>query len=160
MKKRSLIGIIIGIGIPLLTGGISALLTRKNMQLFDTLKQPPLSPPGWLFPVAWTILYILMGLASYYVYRHKKSEQNEEINSALRLYGLQLFFNFMWSIVFFNLKWYLFAFIWLMILWVMILVMTCKFMHIDRRAGNMIIPYVLWVTFAAYLNLGVYILNR
>lgn len=160
MKKRSLIGIIIGIGIPLLTGGISALLTRKSMQLFDTLKQPPLSPPGWLFPVAWTILYILMGLASYYVYRHKKSEHDEEVTCALRLYGLQLFFNFMWSIVFFNLKWYLFAFIWLMILWVMILVMTCKFKHIDRRAGNMIIPYVLWVTFAAYLNLGVYILNR
>lgn len=160
MKKRTLIGMIVGAGIPLLTGGISALLTRKNMQMFDMIKKPPLSPPGWLFPVVWTILYILMGLASYYVYCHKETELEEEVSCALRLYGVQLFFNFMWSIVFFNLKWYLFAFIWLMILWVMILVLTYKFRRIERKAGNMIIPYDLWVTFAAYLNLGIYILNR
>lgn len=160
MKKKNIIGMIVGAGIPLLTGGVSALLTRKYMKLFEIVKKPPLSPPGWLFPVAWTILYILMGLASYYIYCHKESEQNEEVNSALRLYGIQLFFNFMWSIVFFNLRWYLFAFVWLMILWVMILAMTCKFRRIDRTAWYMIIPYDLWVTFAAYLNLGIYILNR
>ncbi len=130
------------------------------MQLFEMINKPPLSPPGWLFPVAWTILYIRTGLASYFINCHKESEHGEEVNSALRLYAIQLFFNFMWSIVFFNLRWYLFAFIWLMLLWCMILVMTCKFRRIDRAAGNMIIPYDLWVTFAAYLNLGIYILNR
>lgn len=158
MKNLKAKGIIIGACIPLLIGGISALLTRNAMKDFAALKQPPLSPPNWLFGVVWAILYILMGIASYLIY--KKGKEGAETGAALTLYGMQLFFNFMWSIVFFNLKWYLFAFIWLMIMWCMILVMTSKFRKIDETAGNLIIPYDIWVTFAAYLNLGVYLLNR
>lgn len=158
MEKMTLKGFIVSIGIPLFTGGISTLLTRKSMQHFYTLNQPPLSPPSWLFPIAWTILYILMGIASYRIYL--KSKTDSRTDSALKLYGIQLFFNFMWTIVFFNFDWYLFAFFWLIAMWIMIIVMTVKFYKIDKPAGAMIIPYILWVTFAAYLNLGIYLLNR
>ena len=150
--------LIISILIPLLVGGLSALLTRNSMEMFETVAKPPLSPPGWLFPVVWTVLYILMGIASYFV---KVSEGSKTASDkALVLYGIQLFFNFFWSIIFFNLEAYFFAFVWLIILWVLIILTTVSFYKIDKKAGLLMIPYLLWVTFAAYLNLGIYILNR
>lgn len=144
------------VAIPLLVGGLAALLTRDSMEAFGALNQPPLSPPGWLFPVVWTILYILMGVASYLVVTARRSRM---INPALTAYGAQLFFNFFWSIIFFNWQQYLFAFIWLLVLWVLILVTLSRFYRIDKRAGYLLIPYLLWVTFAGYLNLGIYLLN-
>ncbi len=144
------------VAIPLLVGGLSALLTRNSMEAFGALNQPPLSPPGWLFPVVWTILYILMGVASYLVVTARRSRMT---NPALTAYGTQLFFNFFWSIIFFNWQQYLFAFIWLLVLWVLILVTLLRFYRIDKRAGYLLIPYLLWVTFAGYLNLGIYLLN-
>ena len=102
-KKILKVGLFIAI--PLLIGGVSALITMGNMQLFDSINKPPLAPPKWLFPVAWTILYIMMGIASYFLYK----ADSEEGREALVLYGIQLFFNFWWSIIFFNLKAYWFA---------------------------------------------------
>ena len=148
---------LICVAIPLLEGGLSALLTKNTMANFEMLNQPALTPPPELFPVVWTILFILMGIASYLVY---ESDANANmINSALRLYAIQLIMNFCWSIVFFNLGWYLFAFVWLILLWLVILVTTWMFYKISKPAAYMMVPYVLWVTFAAYLNFMIWRLN-
>ena len=143
--------------IPLAVGGIAALLTGSGMDAFEALNQPPLSPPGWLFPVVWTILYILMGIASYLVPTSGKSQ--ESIRQALVLYGIQLAFNFLWPVFFFNLSAYLFAFIWLVALWLLILATTISFSRLSYIAGYLMIPYLIWVMFAGYLNLGIYLLN-
>ncbi len=146
--------LIICIAIPLAVGGLSALLTRDGMETFNSLNKPSLAPPGWLFPVAWTILYTLMGIASYLVLTSGKPS-----GKALTVYGVQLVFNFFWSIIFFNLELYLFAFIWLAILWILILATAYLFYGISKPAGYLMLPYLLWVTFAGYLNLSIYLLN-
>ena len=143
--------------IPLAVGGIAALLTGSGMDAFETLNQPPLSPTGWLFPVVWTILYILMGIASYLVLTSGKSQ--ESIRRALVLYGIQLALNFLWPVFFFSLSAYLYAFIWLLALWLLILATTVSFYRISDIAGYLMIPYLIWVTFAGYLNLGIFLLN-
>ena len=143
--------------VPLAVGGIAALLMGGGMDTFEALNQPPLSPPGWLFPVVWTILYILMGIASYLVLTSGKPQ--ESIRRALVLYGIQLAFNFLWSIFFFSLSAYLFAFIWLLALWLLILATTVSFYRLSDLAGYLMIPYLIWVTFAGYLNLAIYLLN-
>jgi len=125
------------------------------MQLFDSINKPPLAPPKWLFPVAWTILYIMMGIASYFLYK----ADSEEGREALVLYGIQLFFNFWWSIIFFNLKAYWFAAIWLFTMWIIILILLIKSKKIDVRSFWLLLPYFLWTTFAFYLNVGIAILN-
>ncbi len=146
--------LIICVAIPLGVGILSALLTRNGMQTFETINKPKLSPPGWLFPIVWTILYILMGIASYLAATSRKPN-----GSALITYGLQLIFNFFWSIFFFNLNWYFFSFIWLVILWILIFKTITRFFKISDAAGLLMIPYLLWVTFAGYLNLSIAILN-
>lgn len=140
--------------LPLLVGAFSAFLTKDNMNIFEFLNKPPLSPPGFLFPIVWTILYILMGIASYLVLTSNKSD-----DFALIFYVIQLIFNFFWSILFFNFEAYLFSFIWLVILWILILITTILFYKISKPAGYFMIPYLLWVTFAGYLNLAIYFLN-
>ena len=149
--------LIICLVIPLAVGGIAALLTGGGMDVFETLNKPPLSPPGWLFPVVWTILYILMGIASYLVLEFGESQAITK--RAIRLYGIQLAFNFLWPIFFFNLSAYLFSFIWLVALWLLILATTVQFCRIWNIAGYLMIPYLVWVAFAGYLNLGIYLLN-
>ena len=149
--------LILAIAIPLIVGGLSALITMDSMGLFDTVDKPPLSPPAWLFPVVWTALYILMGIASYIVF--EKTADMVEKSKALRVYFLQLAFNFLWSVFFFNFELYLFSFFWLLALWVLIIVTAVRFYRISRVAGYLMIPYVIWVTFAGYLNLGIAILN-
>lgn len=149
--------LLISIAIPLGVGGLSALLTSGNMEMFETIDKPPLSPPGWLFPVVWTILYVLMGVALYKVITTKtKEEKLPDIIS----FGVQLFFNFFWSIIFFNAQAYLFAFVWLLLLWVAIVANIYFFSKINQTSAKLLIPYLVWVTFAGYLNLGIYILNR
>jgi len=152
-KKR----LIICLAIPLVVGGAAGLLTMNSMEAFEALNQPPLSPPGWLFPVVWTVLYVLMGIASYLV--SVSDAPHEEKARALWTYGIQLAFNFLWPIAFFNLKWYLFAFLWLVILWILILITALRFGRIRKPAGYLLVPYLLWVAFAGYLNLGIYLLN-
>lgn len=149
--------LLINIFIPLAVGGFSALLTMNSMESFESINKPPLSPPGWLFPVVWTILYVLMGIAAYLVFTSDASKKQK--NTALLVYGIQLFFNFLWSMIFFNREDYLFAFIWLVILWALILANIILFYRISKPAGILLIPYLLWVTFAGYLNFAIYLLN-
>ena len=149
--------LIVAVLIPLIVGGLSALLTSGSMQNFEQIAKPPLSPPGWLFPVVWTILYILMGIASYLIYTAKYSAGMA--GNALLFYLLQFVFNFFWSIIFFNMEAYLLAFIWLLLLLILIIITTIKFYKISKPAAYLMIPYILWVAFAGYLNLGIYLLN-
>ena len=139
--------------IPLAVGGLSAILSGGGMQAYSALSKPPLAPPGWLFPVVWTILYILMGIASYLVCT--ADAEPKKISEALAMYGYQLLVNFLWSIFFFTFGWCLFAFFWLVLLWILILVMIVRFWGISKTAAYRCIPYLLWVTFAGYLNLGI-----
>ena len=148
---------LISLGITLATGVVSAFLTNGSMEVFQQLKQPPLSPPGWLFPVVWTILFTLMGIAAYQIYI--ASVPKAEKSAALIVYGVQLMVNFLWPIFFFLQGWYLFAFFWLLMLWVLILGLILLFYRISKWAGLLLIPYLLWVAFAGYLNFGVYLLN-
>lgn len=149
---------LIAILIPLAVGGLSALLTSNNMMLYGEMTKPPLAPPPILFPIVWTVLFVLMGIGSARVYL-KKDTMSRETATALRIYAIQLGFNFFWSLIFFNLQAFLFAFIWLIALWGLIIVMLFKFYKIDKPAAIINIPYFLWVTFAAYLNFAIYILN-
>lgn len=142
------------LAIPLAVGAVSALLTQNSMQMFETIQKPPLSPPGWLFPIVWTILYVLMGIASYLVLTSKKPN-----HTALTVYGIQLAFNFIWPIIFFNLELYFAAFIWLVFLWLLIVVTIIQFDSISKPAKYLMIPYLLWVTFAGYLNFTIYLVN-
>lgn len=145
------------IAIPIIVGMIAAILTRDSMKVFESLLQPPLSPPGWLFPVVWTVLYILMGISSYLVLT-ADADKDEKLK-AIRLYGYQLVVNFLWPTLFFNFGWYLFSFFWLLLLWIMVLVMILRFRDINKLAAYMNIPYLIWLTFAGYLNLGIWLLN-
>lgn len=146
------------VAIPLIVGGISALLTQNSVAVFGMIEKPPLSPPAWLFPVVWTLLYILMGISSYLILN--SDANREEITEAIRLYAYQLLVNFLWSTFFFNFQWYLFSFLWLVLLWVLVFFMIRKFHSISKPAAYMNIPYLLWITFAGYLNLGIWWLNR
>ena len=146
------------IALPLLVGAVAGLLTRNAMQDFQMLTKPPLSPPGWLFPVVWTILYTLMGISAYII--RISDASYEQIDDALMIYRYQLIVNFLWSIFFFNFKWYFFSFIWILLLWVLIILMIRSFSKISKTAAFLNIPYLLWVTFAAYLNFGIWWLNR
>lgn len=149
---------VVAILIPLAVGALAAFLTRGDMMLYDQIVKPPLAPPPILFPIVWTILYTLMGISSARIYL-KKESMPQEVSSALTVYVLQLGFNFFWSLIFFNLRAFFFAFWWILILWVLIIIMILKFRKIDGIAAAINIPYFLWVTFAAYLNLAIYILN-
>ena len=148
--------LLISLGIPLAVGGLSALLSG-SMSGYAALNQPPLSPPGWVFPVVWTILYLLMGYASYRV--ATSGGPPEQVKRALTLYALQLLLNFLWSPIFFGLELRLAAFVILLLLWLLVCLTIHAFSALDERAGDLLIPYILWITFAGYLNLGVYLLN-
>lgn len=143
--------------IPLIVGIIASVISGSSMKNFENLVKPPLSPPGWLFPVVWTILYILMGVASYLVIT--SGGNKSEIQQALTIYGYQLVVNFLWPTFFFNFGWYLFAFVWLVLLWVLIVIMIIRFCQLSKPAGYLLLPYLLWVTFAGYLNFAIWRLN-
>ncbi len=149
---------VISVLIALAVGGLSALLTRGNMDVYERIVRPPLAPPMWLFPVVWGILFVLMGVSSALVYNRRLAAP-AEVREALFIYGLQLAVNFFWSIIFFNLQAYWFAFFWLLFLWILILQMIRKFHVISPIAAYLQIPYLLWVTFAGYLTLAIAILN-
>lgn len=146
---------------PLAVGGLSAFLTMGAMNKFGEMNQPFLAPPAWLFPIAWTILYVLMGVASYLIYvAGRKSKKNMAIaKSALIIYGIQLVFNFCWSPLFFNAQMYWAAFAWLLVMWALIIALMVRTHMISKLAMWCLVPYILWCTFAAYLNLGIAILN-
>lgn len=139
-------------------GALSGWLTRAGTKAYaQTVVQPPLSPPPSVFPWVWTVLFALMGIGAARVYAAPASNNRSR---ALGLFFVQLFFNFLWSIIFFNLQAYGLAFFWLLALWVLIIAMIVTFFRVDKPAAWLQVPYLLWVTFAAYLNLGVWLLNR
>lgn len=148
--------LLIALAIPLAVGGLSA-LASGGMSDYMQLNRPPLSPPGWVFPVVWTVLYLLMGYASYRVFT--ADAPVEQKRTALLLYGAQLVLNFLWSPIFFGLQWRLVAFMVLIVLWILVALTLRAFSQIDETAGDLLLPYILWITFAAYLNLGAYLLN-
>lgn len=146
--------LIISILIPIAIGFLSALISG-NMSAYSDLNKPPLSPPAFIFPIVWTVLYILMGISSYFIY----ISENKNKNKALKIYAIQLFFNFFWSIIFFGLSQYLLAFLWLIALIFIIIMMIYQFYQIKPLLAYLQIPYLLWCIFAAYLNLMIYIMN-
>ena len=154
MKIRNKSALIISILIPLTVGTMSALFSG-NMSSYSILTQPAFSPPGFIFPVVWTILYILMGASSYIVYFSNSSNKSK----ALLLYCIQLFFNFCWSIIFFGLDLFLFAFIWLIALIFIIIIMIRQFLIVNPLSAYLQIPYLIWCIFAAYLNFSIFLLN-
>ena len=154
IKLKSLI---LALALPLAVGGLAAFLTKDSMVMFKVLEKPPLSPPGWLFPVAWTILYTLMGIASCLVWSSQVSPARKE--RALTAYIMQLAANFIWPLVFFGMELYLLAFIWLIVLWLLAAACTVLFWYISEKAGKLMLPYMLWLSFAAYLNFGIWLLN-
>lgn len=155
--------IALAIAVPLCGGFIISLFTRDAMSKFGSFNQPPLAPPAWLFPVAWTALYVLMGMASYFIwkkgYDSKKAADKSASKTALIIYGIQLVFNFVWTPLFFSLGWYWPAFAWLLVMWALIIFLMVKAYRISRPAFWMLLPYIIWCTFAAYLNCGIAILN-
>ena len=158
MRKSDIKDFVQCILLPLFVGGLAALFTMNSMQQFQSLVKPPLSPPAILFPIVWTLLYVLMGIASYLIFKADASGTDKE--KALRTYGVSLIFNFLWPIFFFRYELYLFSFLWILLLWGIILITILLYNQINKTAAYLMIPYLLWVTFAAYLNLGIYLLNR
>lgn len=133
--------------IPVIMGGIIGLIISPFMN-YNNLNKPPLSPPGVVFPIVWTILYIIMGYSFY-----KQNEQNKTI------YYTQLIVNGLWSIIFFIFKWYLISTIWIILLIILVTIMIYKFYKENKIAGLINIPYLIWLFFALYLSFGVYLLN-
>lgn len=139
-------------------GAISAWISADSMRAYtDMIIRPPLAPPGWVFGVVWPILYALMGIGAARIWL---AEPSRERSRALNLFIAQLVVNFFWSPIFFNACAYGFALVWLLILWVLVAWMIVSFYQVDPLAGLLQIPYLLWLTFAAYLNWGIWRLNR
>lgn len=143
--------------IALAVGALSSLLTRGNMNIYQDINVPPLAPPMAIFPWVWAILFILMGISSAMVYLRR---DDADATSALQIYAIQLVVNFFWSIIFFNMRAFFFAFIWTMLLWTLIIIMIVQFRKVSKTAANLQYPYLIWVTFAAYLTLMIWLLNR
>lgn len=146
---------IFSILLALTVGGLSALVTAKNMNIYDKINTPPLSPPGWLFPVVWTALYILMGVSAAIIFTSDSTQKDD----ALFIYAVSLVLNFSWSIFFFNLLSFIVSFIILVALWLSIIITIIKYYKINKLSALLQIPYLLWVTFAGYLNFAIILLN-
>ena len=152
MSKEEIISLLI----PLVGGFLSGLVSMGGMKEFNSLIKPILSPPGFIFPIVWTILYVLMGIGSYLVYN-----ENDYLSSySLKIYAINLFVNFLWSPIFFGLNLRLFALIWIILLVFIVIYMIYSFYKVNKKAAYLQIPYLVWCLFATYLNLAFYLLNR
>ena len=149
------ISIITALGV----GGLAAFLTRNSMDIYKEIVLPPLAPPSILFPIVWSVLYVLMGIGAAMVYLRRQSEPRL-VGDALSIHGINLIVNFMWSIIFFNFRRYLFAFVWLLFLFAIIIKMIIDFKKVRSLAAYLQIPYAIWVAFAGYLNFAIWWLNR
>ena len=156
MKKRKWLAYAVAIAIPEAVGALAGFLTRDAVRNFQNTPQSALTPPAIVFPIVWTILYALMGIGSARIWL---SEENPQRDRGLALYLFQLIFNFFWSIFFFNMGAYGFSLLWLLGLWVLILLMIRSFYRVDKGAALLQIPYLVWVSFAAYLNYMVWKLS-
>lgn len=159
MLRKKIKPYLIGIAIPLAVGGLSALLSGGGMDFYDTITPPPFAPPAILFPIVWSILYILMGISSVLVYLHR--ERNPEAaRDGLGLYAASLVVNFFYSILLFRLRLFFFSFLWILLLLVLVCAYTLKYARVIRSAALCQIPYILWTLFAAILTFAIYLLNR
>lgn len=157
MKMKKWSPYIISALIALVIGGLSGLLSVEGMQIYSSMvSKLPLTPPGWLFGVVWTVLYILMGISAARIWL---SDNSTARSRGLNLYVAQLVVNFFWSLIFFNAQAYGFALVWLLVLFALVLLMTLQFYKVDKKAAVLQIPYLLWLAFAAYLNFGVWVIN-
>ena len=139
-------------------GALSGLISRTGMEIYNTtIEQPPLSPPGIVFPIVWGILYALMGIG---IARIVQTPASDARSRSILIFGIQLIFNFFWSIIFFRFQAFGFAFLWLILLWILILLMILSFRKVDPLAALLQVPYFLWVTFAAYLNFAIWLINK
>lgn len=155
VKSFNLKRLLISLAIPLLAGGAATLLSPDSSEIYATLNKPFMAPPGYVFPIVWTVLYILMGLAAYIV----TSQKSETVRDALKIYYLSLGLNALWPVIFFTFGLYWAAAAELFLLWLScLLVFWCCF-NIDRTAAWLFLPTVLWVSFAAYLNVSFAMLN-
>ena len=148
-----IISLLISVGV----GLISGFLTMDYIKYFDLLKKPPLTPPAIVFPIVWTILFILMGISSYRIYQYK--HWNINIRKAIVFYFIQLALNFLWSILFFRFQLITIAFIDLIFLVIFIILTIISFYKIDKVAALLLVPYLLWAIFAGYLNYCIIVLN-
>lgn len=149
---------VISVAISLGVGLLSALITKDSMSIYSEINTPPLAPPPAVFPIAWSILYILMGISAARIYI-KRKESPKEARDALAVYAMSLIVNFTWSIIFFSLGSFLVAFVWLLLLLALVLATMVRYHALDKLAAYLQIPYVLWLIFAGYLNLAIFILN-
>jgi len=156
MKNRKLWVYAVAIAIPEAVGALAGFLTRDGIENFQNVAQSALTPPAIVFPIVWTILYALMGISSARIWLSEDSSQRDR---GLVLYLFQLIFNFFWSVFFFNMEAYGFSFLWILGLWLLIVRMVRSFSKVDKPAAWLQIPYLLWVTFAAYLNYQVWQMN-
>lgn len=149
---------LISAGLALAVGALSGLLSMGGMRAYEsTVTKPALTPPGWLFPIVWTVLYVLMGVGAAIVYTKATPEERDK---ALNLYVAQLIVNFFWSLIFFNAQAFGFAVIWILLLLALVILMTWQFYKIEKTAGLLQIPYILWLLFATYLTIAVWLLNQ
>lgn len=156
MKKVKWVQLIVIILITELIGVLGSLFSGNMGQSYVFLKRPPLSPPGWLFGVIWPILYLLMGIAAYIIYQKPKTPENKK---AITLYWIQLLVNFLWPIIFFRFELYWIAVAVILILDILVLLTTVEFYKISKVSGYLMIPYLLWILFATYLNIGIAVMN-
>lgn len=156
MKPINLKRLLIAILIPEAVGFLSSFVTGNISNMYNSYTKPPLSPPGIVFPIVWGILYALMGIASYIVFEESKGEKRKE---ALTFYALQLAVNFIWPIIFFRFEAYWVAVVVILVLLALVVITALKFKEISNVAFWLLIPYIVWLVFATYLNIGVAVLN-
>ena len=150
--------LIVALAVPLGVGALGALAGRSGMATLAALEKPPLTPPGWVFPVVWTALYIAMGVASYLIATCDAPQESRRM--ALGAYGATLVLSTLWPALFFALGLRLAAFIELMLLWLALRFTLLQFHILRKSAAHWLFPTLLWTTFAGYLNLGFWLLNR
>jgi len=156
MKKIDWIQLLTIILISELVGVLGSLLSGNPGVIYTSFVKPPLSPPGWLFGIIWPVLYLLMSIAAYIIYQTPQTLERKE---ATTIYWIQLFVNFLWPIVFFRFEWYWIAVGIIILLDILVLITTLRFYKINKAAGYLMIPYLLWILFATYLNFGIAVLN-
>ena len=156
MKKVDWFQLIVIVLVTQLAGILGNLFSGNAGQSYSTFIKPPLSPPGWLFGIVWPVLYLLMGIAAYIIY---KTPQTPERKKVTALYWMQLFVNFLWPIIFFRFEWYWISVLVILLLDVLVSMTAMRFYKLKKVAGYLMIPYLLWLLFATYLNIGVAILN-
>ncbi len=154
IKWKSLL---VCVAIPVAVYFVIGFLSADSAEVFNAFVKPPLSPPSWLFPIVWIVLYTCMGVSSYLVYGAQVDAKAKR--TALCFYGAQLLVNFFWSLLFFNLALYFVALAWLVLLWVLVAITVYKMYSVSKPAAFLLLPYLAWLTFAGYLNVGIALLN-